>query len=205
MSLPKPSAKIWIDYDKKKVMLSAPYNQHFNQLVRTLPRLFNKETKVWEFEIEFIDQIIDIAFRAWTNVIRPPFLLMEIFEHLTEDDLKDMYGNLTKRHRMDEDKTLLDLLNKFFGDYIDLTEMMRKKKRMIRLEPAEEVTLSQAVERVFTPHRRLNRPRTYIDHPQGEERSFTQADPPDSVLAMDNLQDLASRHLRNLRPDDEDD
>lgn len=133
MSLPKPSAKIWLDYDKKKVMLSAPYSQDFNKFVRNIPRFFNKETKVWEFEIEFAEELVDIAFRVWTNVIRPPFLLIEIFEYLTKDDLKDMYEHLSKRHRSDEDKTLLTLITKFFGGYIDLTEIMRKK-RMIRLE-----------------------------------------------------------------------
>jgi hypothetical protein len=136
MALPKPAAKIWIDYDKKKVMLSAPFNDNFNRLIHSLPRHFDKENKVWEFELEFVDQIIDIAMRVWSNVIRPPFLLIEIFEHLTEDDLKEMYENLVKRHKGD-DKTLVDLLNRFFGDYIDLTELMRKKKRLIRLAPQE--------------------------------------------------------------------
>jgi hypothetical protein len=115
-------------------MLSAPYSEHFNALIRNFPRFFDKQTKIWEFEIEFVDQIVDIASKIWRNVIRPPFLLMEIFEYLTEDDLRDMYENLLKRHRSDKDKTFLDLLKKFFGDYIDLTEIMRKKKRLIRLE-----------------------------------------------------------------------
>jgi hypothetical protein len=137
MALPKPAAKIWIDCDKKKVMLSAPFNDNFNRFIHHLPRHFDKENKVWEFELEFVDQVIDIAYRCWNNVLRPPFLLIEIFEHLTEDDLKEMYENLSRRHRSDQDKTLLTLLNKFFEDYIDLTEILRKKKRLIRLERVE--------------------------------------------------------------------
>jgi hypothetical protein len=133
MSLLKPSAKIWIDCDKKKLMLSAPFNSYFNLQIRNLPRFFNKETKIWEFDLEFADKVVDIALKCWSNVIRPPFLLMEIFEYLTEEDLKDMYANLSKRHRNDGDKTLLTLISKFFVDYIDLTEVV-KKRRLIRLE-----------------------------------------------------------------------
>ena len=144
MALPKPAAKIWIDYDKKKVMLSAPFNASFNHLIHSLPRHFDKENKVWEFELEFVDQIIDIAMRVWSNVLRPPFLLIEIFEDLTEDDLKEMYENLVKRHKGD-DKILVDLLNRFFGDYIDLTEMMRKKKRLIRID--REVVMPEGTSR----------------------------------------------------------
>ncbi len=136
MALPKPSAKIWIDPDKKKVILSAPFNSHFNQLIRNLPRFFNKEQKVWEFDVEFVDQVVDIAMQIWSNVIRPPFLLIEIFEFLTEEDLKEMYENLVKRHRGEKD--FVFLLNKFFEDYIDLTEITRKKKRLIRIDRGYE-------------------------------------------------------------------
>ncbi|OGM09303.1 hypothetical protein A2Z67_05170 [Candidatus Woesebacteria bacterium RBG_13_36_22] len=137
MALPKPCAKIWIDPDKKKLMLSAPYNSNFNQLIKNYPRFFDKEKKIWEFDIEYVDQIVEICERVFIDVIRPPYVLLEIFEFLSPDDLKDMYECIRKRHS--SDKTLMALSDKFFGDYIDLAEVLRRKKRLIRPAPAEEI------------------------------------------------------------------
>lgn len=142
------AAKIWIDYDRKKIMLSAPFNERFNHLIRDIPRFFNKETKIWEFDVEFGDHLVDIALKVWKNVKRPPFLLMEIFEFLTEEDLKDMYSNLTRRHRNDEDKTLLTLLNRFFTDYINLATIL-KRKRMIRLETSNIPNIEAEINNLF--------------------------------------------------------
>ena len=179
MALPKPAAKIWIDYDKKKVMLSAPFNDSFNRLIHSLPRRFDKENKVWEFELEFVDQIVDIAMRVWSNVLRPPFLLIEIFEHLTEDDLKEMYENLIKRHKGD-DKTLVELLNAFFGDYIDLTEIMRKKKRLIRIAPPV------LPERTYSPSDR--EPGPYLRTETGESEPDVRAVRADLDALLENIQ-----------------
>jgi hypothetical protein len=133
MSLPKPSAKIWIDYEKCKLCVSAPYNAWFNELIHNYPRHFDAEKKIWEFEIEYGEDVITAVAQVYKEVTKPPFLLFEVFDLLTKDDLKKIFEVIHNNHRGDRDKTLITLAKEFFKDYVDLDDIVSRKKRLIRI------------------------------------------------------------------------
>ncbi len=111
----KGVAKVWLDETRGVLIARTPFSSQFISHIKAqIPRdsrRWNPETKNWEVEMEYVDQLLSILRVCYDEVLEPnvsPIVApssSDLFPFLTKDDIKAIYRLLAKRYHPDSTKT----------------------------------------------------------------------------------------------------
>ena len=120
----KDTAKIIFNASRGIYYLRTPFNRGFVEDLKTIPfygRRWNKEERVWEIEVDYISQVVDLCRQYFKDVVEidnspPSDDLQALFSQLTSQDKKDIFRLLAKRYHPDVGgkPEVMVLLNKVF-------------------------------------------------------------------------------------------
>jgi len=140
---------IWIDEERAKIIVRAPFNADFVTLCRYLQgkNFVKKEEerggvkkvfdKYWEFDLgpNNLRELLRILKLCYKQISMPPLELLSFWEMLEVEDMEIIYKLLITRCTDDKVK---DKIDKFFKKHIDLSKQIIRAGRRIELSNEDE-------------------------------------------------------------------
>jgi hypothetical protein len=140
-------AVVWIDEEKCKIIVRAPFSGDFLTLSKHLQgRNFVKKEvpnpaegkipkiidKYWEFDLgpENIKELLRVLAICYRKISLPPLDLLWIWDMLETDDIEVIYKIVLKRC---DDEKVKEKVDKFFRKHIDISKIIVRAARRIEL------------------------------------------------------------------------